>query len=79
MSDKRTCEFIFRPLSVTFVEAKRYSGIPARTLRDAQKTGKLIACRYGGGRHKSRWVIRLDDLDDYLRSLHVVDKKGGAS
>ena len=66
------------PLSVSFEDAERLSGIPERSIRDDAKAGKLAVVRYRNGRHRARYVILLTDLEAYLRSMRVTQEDSTA-
>ena len=58
-----------RPLSVSFKGAEARTGIPWSTWRDWVRQGKVPARVFGNGKIKRRYVILLDDVEDYVRSL----------
>ena len=62
-----------RPIAVDFKGAAKLVSIPATTLRDDVRNGKLAACIRGDGK-KKRYVILIEDLEEYVRSMRVPAK-----
>ena len=57
------------PFAFNFEQAAAYSGVPATTLRDWAKAGRLPVATYGRGPYRARYVILREDLERVLTSM----------
>ena len=53
-------------LSLTVREAAAAMGLREGTVRDLIRRRELAAVRIGGGRIKARWVLLVEDLNEWL-------------
>ncbi len=56
------------PFSFSYDGAAAYTGIPATSLREAVRLGKLTAILIGGGPERGRYVLLRTDLEAYVLS-----------